>query len=91
MSISAFGSAHVMWGIIFLAGIFDLRFIPIAVQGLHSVDLIIIINVWSSAMCSQTNHNQISGWLGCKLSISASRKTLGIAIFSPVQMQPEHT
>ena len=82
-----------MWGLNCLAGMIDLRFLPITKQGLHSGALTV------SSRCRYGHQQcvaihiilQVPGWLECISTISASRSTFGIVSFSSRQTHPERT
>ena len=80
-------------GVKLLGVIIDLRILPLAVQALHSVYLTInSLFMYGHQQCLGIHIlPQVPGWLACISSINASRKTLGMAIFSSKQTQPERT
>ena len=75
------------------AEILGLKILQISVPGLHSVDLKInSIFTYGQKQCVAIHiMPQVPGWLACKSSIIAFRKSLGTAIFSSMQTQPDCT
>ena len=84
--ISWFGSTHGIWGENWLAGIVDLRFLPISVQCWHSVAFTIcsrFMYVHQQCVAMQIIP-QSPGWLAWISSISTSRSTFGFATVSSI-------